>query len=108
MTIRLPVASLFLAMIVTTPQMAQEETIELGVLLGFSGPTESLAPGMASGADLAVAEATDSGKFLGGVSVDAVSTESTYNDTEAAKAVAAHRKLDEPEANLGSRLNLFI
>ena len=90
MTIRLSAASLFLAMIVTTPLAAQEETVELGVLLGFSGPTESLAPGIANGARLAMAEVTDSGRLLGGAKVNATSADSTCTDTGAATVAAKH------------------
>ncbi|GFE50207.1 branched-chain amino acid ABC transporter substrate-binding protein [Roseobacter cerasinus] len=38
--------------------------VKLGVLIGFTGPIESLAGPMASGAELAMQEATDSGKLL--------------------------------------------
>ncbi|KUP92625.1 ABC transporter substrate-binding protein [Tritonibacter horizontis] len=38
--------------------------VKLGVLLGFTGPIESLAPAMGSGAELAMAEVTESGKLL--------------------------------------------
>ncbi|MCG7622698.1 MULTISPECIES: ABC transporter substrate-binding protein [unclassified Epibacterium] len=38
--------------------------VKLGVLLGFTGPIESLAPAMGAGAELAMAEVTDSGKLL--------------------------------------------
>ncbi len=35
---------------------AMAEDVKLGVLLGFTGPIESLAPAMGSGAELAIAE----------------------------------------------------
>jgi len=38
--------------------------VKLGVLLGFTGPIESLAPAMGAGAELAMAEVTESGKLL--------------------------------------------
>ena len=44
-----------------SPVVADE--VKIGVLLGFTGPAESLAPNMANGAELAFKEATDSGEF---------------------------------------------
>lgn len=46
--------------------------IKLGVLIGFTGPIESLAPAMAAGAELAMSEVTASGKLLGGATVTPV------------------------------------
>ncbi|WP_300057689.1 ABC transporter substrate-binding protein [uncultured Roseobacter sp.] len=43
--------------------------VKLGVLIGFTGPIESLAGPMASGAELAMKEATDGGKLLDGATV---------------------------------------
>ncbi|WP_170439216.1 ABC transporter substrate-binding protein [Ruegeria arenilitoris] len=48
---------------------AMAEDVKLGVLFGFTGPIESLAPAMGSGAELAMAEVTESGKLLGGATV---------------------------------------
>ncbi len=50
---------------------AMAEDVTLGVLFGFTGPIESLAPAMGSGAELAMAEVTESGKLLDGSSVSA-------------------------------------
>jgi len=44
---------------------AQDE-IKIGVVLGFTGPLETLAPPMAGGAELAIAEVSESGLLLGG------------------------------------------
>ena len=41
--------------------------IKIGVLLGFTGPLESITPDMGAGAELAMAEVTESGALLGGV-----------------------------------------
>jgi branched-chain amino acid transport system substrate-binding protein len=62
--------------------------VTLGVMLGFTGPAESLAPGMADGAELAMAEVTESGNLLGGMSVTPVRGDSTCVDASAATAVA--------------------
>lgn len=48
---------------------ASAQDVKLGVLLGFTGPLESITPSMGAGADLAIKEINDSGKFtLGAVS----------------------------------------
>ena len=67
---------------------AHANTVTLGVLLGFTGPAESLAPGMAAGAKLAMAEVTESGALLGGASVSSVEADSTCVDASAAVASA--------------------
>ncbi|MGB5559458.1 MAG: ABC transporter substrate-binding protein [Paracoccaceae bacterium] len=45
---------------------AGAEDIKLGILLGFTGPLETLAPDMAAGANLAIEEVNASGIFLDG------------------------------------------
>ena len=72
--------------LVATPAMAAD--VKIGVLLGFTGPIESLTPDMASGAELAMKEATDSGAFMGGSSVTPVRADSTCADAAAATAAA--------------------
>ena len=39
------------------------EDIKLGIIYGFTGPIESLTGPMAAGAELAMKEVTDSGRF---------------------------------------------
>ncbi len=72
--------------------VAHAEDIKLGILIGFTGPLESLAPDMAAGANLAVQEVNDSGLLLGGGT-----TVSTVNgDTgciDAGLAVASAERL---------------
>ncbi|WP_421704248.1 ABC transporter substrate-binding protein [Aliiroseovarius sp.] len=67
---------------------AQAEDVKLGVILGFTGPIESLTPHMAAGAELAMEEVTASGKFMGGSSVTSVRADSTCVDAAAATAAA--------------------
>ena len=67
---------------------AQADNIKIGVALGFTGPAESLAPAMASGAELALKEASDSGAFLGGTTITPVRADSTCIDAAAATAAA--------------------
>ena len=75
------VAALF-----TAPAFA--ETVKMGILLGFTGPIESLTPDMAAGAELAMAEATNSGNFMNGSKVVPVRADSTCVDAAAATAAA--------------------
>ena len=64
------------------------EEIKLGIILGFTGPIESLTPSMADAAELAMAEVTESGLLLGGSTVTSVRGDSTCIDAGAATAVA--------------------
>ena len=65
---------------------ASAEEIKLGMSLGFTGPLESMAPGMAAGAELAMKEVSDSGLLLDGSTVIPVQGESTCTDSAAATA----------------------
>ncbi len=67
---------------------ASAEEIKLGVILGFTGPIESLTPNMAAGAELAMKEISDSGKLLDGSTVVSVRADSTCVDAGAATAAA--------------------
>ena len=67
---------------------SHSETIKIGIILGFTGPIESLTPSMADGAELAMAEVTESGLLLGGSKVESVRGDSTCVDAGAATAVA--------------------
>ncbi len=62
--------------------------VKIGVILGFTGPIESLTPAMAASAELAMKEVTDSGKLLGGETVSSVRADSTCIDSAAATAAA--------------------
>jgi len=67
---------------------ASAEDIKLGIVLGFTGPIESLTPSMANGAEQAIAEVSASGLLLGGSTVSAVRADSTCIDAAAATAAA--------------------
>lgn len=67
---------------------ASAEEIKLGIILGFTGPIESLTPAMAAGAELAINEVSASGKLLGGATVVSVRADSTCVDSGAATAAA--------------------
>ncbi len=83
--------------------MAQSEDVKIGILLGFTGPIESLTPGMANGAELAIKEVSDSGALLGGSTVTGIRADSTCVDSAAA-TTAAERLItaDEVSAIMGA------
>ena len=70
---------------------AYAEEVKIGIVMGFTGPVESMIPAMASGAELAMQEVSDSGKFLDGSTVTALRADSTCIDNTA--AVAATERL---------------
>ena len=49
---------------------AWAEPANIGIILGFTGPLESITPAMAASAELALKEASDSGKLPGGITLD--------------------------------------
>ena len=67
---------------------AYAEEVKIGIILGFTGPIESLTPSMAAGAELAMKEVTDSGLLLNGATVTPVRADSTCVDAGAATAAA--------------------
>ena len=71
-----------------TAGFASAEDIKIGVILGFTGPLESITPAMGDGAELAMAEVNASGALLGGSTVISVRGDSTCIDAGAATAVA--------------------
>ena len=71
-----------------TAGFASAEDIKIGIILGFTGPIESMTPDMGDGAELAMSEVSDSGALLGGSTVTPVRGDSTCIDSGAATAVA--------------------
>ena len=67
--------------------VAQAEDVKIGIILGFTGPLESITPNMATGAELAISEVNASGKFALG-NVVPVRADSTCIDAAAATAAA--------------------
>jgi branched-chain amino acid transport system substrate-binding protein len=67
---------------------ASAEEIKLGILIGFTGPIESLTGPMAAGAEMAMAEANASGLLLDGSTVVGVRADSTCTDSAAATSAA--------------------
>ena len=68
--------------------VAYSKTIKMGIILGFTGPIESLTPAMAASAELAFKEASDSGSLLNGSKIEVVRADSTCVDSAAATAAA--------------------
>src|SRR5690554_6843454 len=81
---------LFLASAVTALAAggAFADEVRIGVILGFTGPLESITPHMADGAELAIREISESGLFLGGTTVAPVRADSGCVDSALATASA--------------------
>ena len=79
------------------------KTVKLGVVLGFTGPAESLAESMARGAELAMKEVSASKLLLDSATVSHVRADSTCVDASAA-AAAAERVIssDKVDAIIGA------
>ncbi len=67
---------------------ADNHEVKIGVILGFTGPIESLTPHMAAGAEMAMEEVTESGNLLDGRTVTPVRADSTCIDSGAATSAA--------------------
>jgi branched-chain amino acid transport system substrate-binding protein len=74
---------------------AAQDTAKFGIILGFSGPLESITPGMAASAELAFKEASDSGKLPGGLTLTPVRADSTCIDAAAATTAATNLVTNE-------------
>lgn len=64
------------------------EDVKIGILLGFTGPLETIMPHMADSAELAFKEISETGKFLDGSTITSVRADSTCVDASAATAAA--------------------
>ena len=62
--------------------------IKIGIILGFTGPIESLTPAMANSAEIAFKEASESGLLLNGETIKVMKADSTCKDSSAASAAA--------------------
>jgi branched-chain amino acid transport system substrate-binding protein len=76
------------ATLAATGAFAQADSpVKLGVVLGYTGPLESLAPPMAAGAEMAMTEVNEAATFLDGAMVEPVRGDSTCIDASAATSV---------------------
>ena len=82
---KLVLAAFLFVSTITTNTLAD---IKMGIILGFTGPIESLTPAMAASAELAFKEASDSGSLLGGETITPVRGDSTCVDSAAAQSAA--------------------
>jgi branched-chain amino acid transport system substrate-binding protein len=73
--------------LVAGPGLAQDAT-NIGIILGFTGPLESITPAMGASAEMALKEASDSGKLPGGMTLNPVRADSTCIDAAAATTAA--------------------
>ncbi len=81
------IVAVAVSLAISTTVFASNE-IKIGILLGYTGPIESLTPGMAESAELAMKEVSDSGLLLGGKVLIPVRADSTCVDSAAATAAA--------------------
>ena len=65
-----------------------QEPVNVGIILGFTGPLESITPAMAASAEFAMKEASDSGKLPGGITLAPTRADSTCIDAAAATTAA--------------------
>lgn len=75
---------LLCAAVMSTTAAHAQDAVKIGMLQGFTGPTESLVKPMALGGEMAIQEVSDSGAFLGGKKVISVRGDSTCVDAAAA------------------------
>lgn len=95
---------LLLAAIVslTTISSVALAEIKVGIILGFTGPIETLTPAMRDSAKLAFAEVSDSGALLGGETITPLIGDSTCVDSDAAVAAAEMLVNDGVAAIMGA------
>ncbi len=95
---------LLLAVIVSlsTISTAALAEIKVGIILGFTGPIETLTPAMRDSAKLAFAEVSASGALLGGETITPLIADSTCVDSDAAVAAAEMLVNDGVAAIMGA------
>ena len=79
-------AAILVAM--SSQAMADSHTVKVGVLMGFTGPIESLTTGIAQSARIAFEEANDSGAMKNGMEFVVSTADTTCVDASAATAAA--------------------
>ncbi len=78
---------------------ASAEEVKLGVLIGFTGPIESLTPAMYAASEMAAKEVSDSGKLLGGDTVVTLKGDTTCAIDTAAATAAAEKLITTEKVN---------
>ena len=82
---KLFIAAIMSLSLLTTSVFAE---IKMGIILGFTGPIESLTPAMGASAELAFKEASDSNVLLDGETITVIRADSTCVDSAAATTAA--------------------
>ena len=96
---KLVLAAFLFVSTITTNSLAD---IKMGIILGFTGPIESLTPAMRDSAKMAFQEASDSGSLLGGETITVLEGDSTCVDSAAAQAAAEKLVADGVAAIMGA------
>ncbi|KCV83649.1 putative periplasmic ligand-binding protein [Actibacterium atlanticum] len=81
---------------------ATAEEVKLGIALGFTGPAESLAPGMADGAELALAQMSGDANFFGGSTISTVRGDSSCVDAGIATSVGERMIAEDVDGIIGA------
>ena len=92
-------AVIFSISTITTAALAE---FKVGIILGFTGPIESLTPAMRDSAKLALNEVSGSAVFLGGEAITILEGDSTCIDSAAAVAVAEAQIAEGVSAIMGA------
>ncbi|WBU65039.1 ABC transporter substrate-binding protein [Paracoccus aerodenitrificans] len=82
---------------------AGAEEVKLGLHLGFTGPLESMAPGIAAGGQAAADEVSGSGNFLDGSTVVTSQSDTTCIDAAAGSAAAERQVAEGVRAMVGGQ-----
>ena len=85
---RLLIATTTALLGMSSTAMADSHVVKLGILMGFTGPVESLTTGIAAAARIALKEVNDSRELLGGKVLEAVDADTTCTDAAVATASA--------------------
>jgi len=85
---RMLLASTATALCASAALAAGHGEVKIGIILGYTGPIESMVAQMGPAAEQAIAEVSDSGLLLGGSKVAAITGDSTCIDAGAATAAA--------------------
>jgi len=85
---RLLMASAATAVIASGALADAHGEVKIGIILGFTGPLESITPAMGAGAELAIEEVNAAGGIMDGMTVAPERADSTCIDSAAATAAA--------------------
>ena len=96
---KLLLAVIFSISTITTVALAE---VKVGIILGFTGPIESLTPAMRDSAKLALNEVSGDGAFLGGEPITILEGDSTCIDSAAAVTAAESQIADGVAAIMGA------